>query len=285
MTDSAEITHVSDTALWVAALRGREGKRPDAAFHDPLSAALAGRRGLKIAASMPRSALVAWAMAVRTSAIDQLINDALEMDIDSVLNLGAGLDARPYRLRLPSRIRWIEVDFPRIVELKEAGLRGHEAACRVERVGLDLLDRPSRRALLARCSSENGKTLVIAEGVIPYFNNDAAAELAVDLSTAASCKFWIMDFDAAGKRPMPRAWAKRLKSAPFLFQTADWFGFFKQSGWEPEKLITSAEQSERINRPYPFSFPLGLFMHALPASVRRKILGLSGAVLLRKQPG
>src|ERR1700684_1716122 len=122
MTDPAEISHVSDTALWVAALRGREGKRADAVFHDPLSAALAGRRGLKIAASMPRSALVAWSMAVRTSAIDLLINEALEMGIDSVLNLGAGLDTRPYRLRLPARLRWIEVDFPNIVELKEAGL-------------------------------------------------------------------------------------------------------------------------------------------------------------------
>ena len=77
MSKSSEISHVSDTALWVAALRGREGERADSGFHDPLATMLAGIRGRKIAGAMPRSALVAWSMAVRTTAIDLLINDAL----------------------------------------------------------------------------------------------------------------------------------------------------------------------------------------------------------------
>jgi methyltransferase (TIGR00027 family) len=284
MTDPGEISHVSDTALWVAALRGREGERADAGFHDPLATMLAGIRGRKIARAMPRSALVAWSMAMRTTAIDLLINDALKMEIDSVLNLGAGLDTRPYRMSLPARLRWIEVDFPNIVEFKDAALLGATPACRVERVGLNLLDRPARNELLARYGSQNDNTLVIAEGVIPYLSNDDAAALAVDLSSIAPFRHWIMDFDNAGKRRMPRAWEKRLKSAPFLFQVADWFEFFKQFGWQPSKVITSAEQSEAINRPYPFNFPLGLIMHALPASVRRRILSLSGAALMRRQP-
>ena len=284
MSKSSEISHVSDTALWVASLRGREGERADSGFHDPLATMLAGIRGRKIAGAMPRSALVAWSMAVRTTAIDLLINDALKMEIDSVLNLGAGLDTRPYRMSLPTRLRWIEVDFPNIVELKDAALQGHRPACQVERVGLNLLDRPSRNQMLARYGSQNDNTLVIAEGVIPYFSNSDAAALAADLASITPFRHWIMDFDNAGKRRMPRAWEKRLKSAPFLFQVADWFEFFKQFAWQPSRVITSAEQSEAINRPYPWSFPLGLIMHALPASVRRKILSLSGAVLMRRQP-
>src|SRR5450631_736892 len=106
MSDAGEISHVSDTALWVAALRGREGARAHAGFHDPLATMLAGSRGREIAGSMPRSALVAWAMVVRTTAIDLLINEALKTEIDSVLNLGAGLDTRPYRMSLPARLRW-----------------------------------------------------------------------------------------------------------------------------------------------------------------------------------
>jgi methyltransferase (TIGR00027 family) len=284
MTDPGEISNVSDTALWVATFRGREGQRADAVFHDPLATLLAGARGPKIARSMPRSALVAWAIVVRTSAIDRLIDEALGMEIDSVLNLGAGLDTRPYRMNLPAHLRWIEVDFPHIVEFKDAALRGHRPACHVERVGLNLLDRSSRNTLLARYGSQHQNTLVIAEGVIPYFSNDDAASLAVDLSSIASFRHWIMDFDNAGERRTPRAWEKRLKNAAFLFQVADWFEFFKQYAWHPHKVITSTDQSEAINRPYPFSFPLGLAMHALPASVRRKILSLSGAVLMRRQP-
>ncbi len=284
MADAVEISHLSDTALWVAALRGQEQERPDAAFHDPLAATLAGIRGRTIAASMPRSALVAWAVAMRTTAIDRLINEGLTLGIDSVLNLGAGMDARPFRLNLPARLRWIEVDFPNVVEFKDAALREHRPACSVERVGLNLFDRSSRNEMLARFGSQNENTLVIAEGVIPYFSNDDAAALAVDLASIAAFRHWIIDFENAGKREMPRAWAKRLKSAPFQFQVADWFEFFERLGWQPDKVITSAEQSALINRPYPHAFPLGLLMYALPAAIRQRILSLSGAVLLRRQP-
>ena len=282
-TQSRKISNVSDTALWVATFRGQESRRDGAAFHDPLATVLAGERGRQIAHSMPRSALVAWSVIVRTSAIDCLIHEALGTGIAAVLNLGAGLDTRPYRMSLPAHLRWIEVDFPHIVEFKDSALKEHEPMCHVERVGLDLLDRPSRNELFARVGSQARKTLVITEGVIPYFSNDDAAALARDLGSLPSFGNWIMDFDNAGQRRMPRAWEKRLQAAPFLFQVADWFEFFKQFGWCAQKVITSAEQSETINRPYPFSFPLGLIMHALPSSVRGKILSLSGAVLMRAQ--
>jgi methyltransferase (TIGR00027 family) len=284
MTDSGKISNVSDTALWVATFRGNEGERADAAFHDPLAAMLAGSRGRKIAASMPRSAVAAWAMVVRTSAIDALIGEALKMGIDAVVNLGAGLDTRPYRLPLPARLRWVEIDFPHIVESKDAALREHTPTCRVERVGLDLLNCAARHELFARLGSETLHTLVIAEGVIPYFSNADAATLAADIFAVPSFRHWIMDFDNAGERPMPRAWAKRMAAAPFLFQAPNWFEFFKRFDWYPHRVITSTEQSETIKRPYPRAFPLGFIMHALPASVRRKILDLSGAALMQKRP-
>lgn len=72
-----EIRHVSDTALWVAAFRAREGQRPDAAFDDPLALMLSGERGRAIARAIPRAALVEWGMIIRTSAIDRLIDEAL----------------------------------------------------------------------------------------------------------------------------------------------------------------------------------------------------------------
>src|SRR5947208_2742107 len=91
------IENVSDTALWVAVYRALESERPDALFRDPLSMKLAGARGREIAASMPNGSIMAWVMAIRTVAIDRLIQDAIRMGADTVLNLGAGLDTRPYR--------------------------------------------------------------------------------------------------------------------------------------------------------------------------------------------
>jgi methyltransferase (TIGR00027 family) len=283
VTEGTAVTNVADTALWVATFRGTEAERPDAAFHDPLASMLAGERGRAIARTIPRSASVAWAMVVRTSAIDWLVSEAIRMGVDTVLNLGAGLDTRPYRMSLPTQLRWIEIDFPSIVDLKDSKLIAQTPSCTLERVGLDLLNRSSRNELFAHYGAQSRNTLVIAEGVIPYFSNGDAAALAQDLLAIHSFHYWILDFDNAGKRGMPKSWAKHLKAAPFLFQVEDWFEFFRQCGWHPHQVITSDEQSARINRPYPYNFPLGLVMHALPRSVSRKILSLSGAVLLRKQ--
>jgi len=120
-----------------------------------------------------------------------------------------------------------------------------------------------------------------AEGVIPYFSNEEVASLARALSAIPSFRYWILDFDNAGKRRMPRGWARKFQAAPFLFSMDNWFEFFKQTGWRPRKMITSAEESERVNRPCPFPFPWGLIMRALP-EIRRKVLTVSGAVLLEK---
>jgi methyltransferase (TIGR00027 family) len=282
VTDNAAISTVADTALWVAAFRGKEGERPDAAFHDPLASMLAGEQGRAMARAIPGSASVGWAMVVRTSAIDALIYEAIRLGVDTILNLGAGLDTRPYRMSLPAHLRWIEIDFPRIVDLKDSKLTAHTPSCKIERVGLDLLNRSSRTELFARYGAHSKNTLLIAEGVLPYFANGDVAALVEDLTAIESFRYWVMDFDNAGKRGMPKAWAKHLRAAPFLFQVDDWFEFFRQSAWHPHKVITSDEQSARINRPYPYHFPSGLIMHALPRSVSRKILSLSGAALLRK---
>ena len=65
-------------------------------------------------------------MDVRTSASDRLIYEALQSGVDTVLNLGAGMDTRPYRMKLPANLQWVEMDFPNIVEYKPV--------CKLERV-------------------------------------------------------------------------------------------------------------------------------------------------------
>lgn len=281
MTDAA-VTSVSDTALWVATFRAIENQRAEPAFRDPLASMLAGDRGRRIAHSIPRSASVAWGVVVRTCAIDRLIGEAVHAGVDTVLNLGAGLDARPYRMDLPAHLRWLEIDLPAIVELKNVLLSEYEPACAIERIGLDLSDRASRREIFARCGATSKCTLLVAEGLIPYLSNDEVTSLARDFCSIASFQHWILDFDNAGIRRMPRAWAKKLKAAPFLFQVNDWFAFFERAGWRPRKVVTSADESERIHRPYPLSFPLGLIMRALPEALQRRILSASGAVSMQK---
>src|SRR5678815_1669336 len=106
----------SDTALWVAVYRAMESERPDAVFVDPFARRLAGERGQQIVDAMPRGRSMAWPMIVRTAVMDEIILRCVEQGARTVLNLAAGLDARPYRLPLPASLRWLHVDLPDMVE-------------------------------------------------------------------------------------------------------------------------------------------------------------------------
>ena len=98
------IRHISDTALWVAVYRARESERADAVFHDPYAGKLAGDRGTQIAAAMPFAQRHSWSYVARTWLVDQVIERELSRNTDMVINLAAGLDARPYRMRLPASL-------------------------------------------------------------------------------------------------------------------------------------------------------------------------------------
>ncbi len=134
------VRNISDTALLAAIYRARETERPDAVFRDPFARRLAGERGDQIAKSMPFSERATWAWVTRTYAYDEFIEQQVRDGVDMVVNLAAGLDARPYRMSLPASLHWIEVDLPGILDYKEEILRGEKPACIFDRVRLDLSD-------------------------------------------------------------------------------------------------------------------------------------------------
>src|SRR3954464_2635980 len=118
MSDAPDATlhNVSDTALWVAHYRAEESERPDALFRDPYAQRLAGERGRRIAQAMGATAkYTRWTLVIRTVLIDRYIDAAIEAGVDTILNLGAGLDTRPYRMTLPASLQWIEVDQANII--------------------------------------------------------------------------------------------------------------------------------------------------------------------------
>ena len=120
------IKNVSDTARWVAVYRANETARPDAIFHDPYAARLAGEHGERIVATLPGGPQMSWAIVVRTKVMDDMIRDrVLRHNADVVLDLAAGLDSRPWRMKqLPPTLRWIDVDLPGILDYKLETLAG-----------------------------------------------------------------------------------------------------------------------------------------------------------------
>src|ERR687885_2875128 len=99
------IENVSDTARWVAVYRAMETARPDAIFRDPYAERLAGERGRAIVDTMRHGRSRAWSMIVRTALFDEVLLELVRgRQADLVLNLAAGLDARPWRPARPPEL-------------------------------------------------------------------------------------------------------------------------------------------------------------------------------------
>lgn len=276
---SAPVGHVSDTALWVATYRARETERPNPAFRDPLAARLTGERGSKIADAMPFPKIMHWVLVVRTVVIDKLILQAIADGADTVINLGAGLDTRPYRMTLPAELRWIEVDFPHMVEYKTEKLSGEKPVCQLERISADLSRDEERRGLFKRLGAQARKAVIVTEGVIPYLSNEEAATLSRDLHAIPTFHYWIQDYRNGGtKQWAPKKMKKVLKLAPFKFDVKDWTGFFPQQGWKIRTNLIAADEGEKIGRPFPTIFPWTYLAYLYPKKSRERWRNSSGYV-------
>lgn len=285
----AVIENVSDTAFWIAHCRAVENERSDALFHDPLAAVLAGERGRAIAAAMPTHLMTAWSVAIRTRIIDNYIQSAVAEGVDTVLNLGAGLDTRPYRMDLPEGLVWIEADYPHVIELKEEKLSSEKPRCRLERLKLDIANQAARRKMLASIDQHGDKLLVLTEGVVPYFSVEQTASLADDLRQLNHAAYWIVDYFTPEvlKYRKRHGLNRRMQNAPFKFAPADWFVFFGDHGWHCKEIRYLAEEAAKLHRPIQLPPLLKAVMkiRRLFASKRRRerFRKFAGYVVL--QPG
>jgi len=245
------IRNVSDTALWAAVYRAAETERPDALFRDPYARRLAGERGRQIAESVPGAVRADWAWVGRTYLFDQLIAEQLRQGVDMVVNLAAGLDARPYRMDLPAALQWIEVDLPGILDYKEEILAGERPVCALERVRLDLSDAGARRELFARLGSRSRRALILTEGLLIYLAADEAASLARDLAAPAAFQGWIFDIASPGLlRLLQKNLGPQLSraSATLQFGPPEGPGFFEPHGWRPVKVLSPLKTAARFKR-------------------------------------
>src|ERR1700693_1281901 len=128
MATEQAIRNVSDTAIWAALYRARETEREKALFRDQFARRLAGQRGDRIAETMRKHDEHEWVWVMRTVLFDRFISGEIADGADMVVNLAAGLDARPFRTALPPSLQWIEVDLPDLQDYKEQIVRDEKPA-------------------------------------------------------------------------------------------------------------------------------------------------------------
>jgi methyltransferase (TIGR00027 family) len=280
------IENISDTALWVAHYRAMETERPDAHFHDPYAKGLAGERGAHMVSTIKGAQRNAWAMVVRTCVFDEVILRLVkEQAVDTVINLAAGLDTRPYRMPLPAALSWVEVDFPPILTFKEEKLKGETPVCRLERVKLDLSDIGARRELFARLGASAKNALVLSEGLLVYLTREQVTSLATDLHAQPAFRWWMIDFVAPRLlKLLQRAWKKQLASGGAVMQFAPEEGtdFYKTLGWGTAEFHSTWEDAIRLKRTMPLAWLWQLLAHLRSRKTRETYLRMSGNVLLEQ---
>jgi methyltransferase (TIGR00027 family) len=171
--------------------------------------------------------------------------------VDTVVCLAAGLDARPYRMDLPSSLRWIEVDLPGLIAYKETVLGQESPRCALARIAQDLSDETARRALFGRLALVARRVLVIAEGLLVYLTDEQVSSLARDLASQLPFERWIVDIANPGVIAlMQREMSEHVNRAgiPFKFGPADGPEFFESCGWTPTDVRSAFRTAADLKR-------------------------------------
>jgi methyltransferase (TIGR00027 family) len=168
---------VNQTAVGVAAIRAAESARPDRLFDDPLAAGFARAAGwVRPAESEPltpdqifrRERLTSW-VTVRTRFLDDVVLRACAGPCRQVVILGAGLDARAFRLDWPAGTRLWELDLADVVQFKDEVLRAGEWRPRCERFAVPVDLAENWGDPLCGAGFDPGAPVVwLAEGLLAY---------------------------------------------------------------------------------------------------------------------
>jgi methyltransferase (TIGR00027 family) len=219
---NSPVRNISDTARW-----------------DPYAERLAGDLGFHIANTLAEGNKHEWAWVARTYLFDKFLAAEIQKGADLVLNLAAGLDARPYRMDLPATLRWVEVDLPEIVSYKQEILADEKPRCQLQRISLDLSDVPARRKMFAELNQRAGRVVVLTEGLLIYFTPEEVASFARDLAAGARFQSWIIDLTSPGQlKLMQRTSGVQLTEAgaAFKFGPSEGPRFFAAHSWEPKEV-------------------------------------------------
>jgi len=197
--DSWDITEsVGATAIGVAAMRAAETRRPDALFRDPYAARLVEAAGsgwshimrAQIAAAggtedRPVYSSLAAMLIARTVYFDEYFAAASAAGIRQVVILASGLDARAYRLELPSGTVVFEIDQPKVLEFKNSVLADVRPAADRRAIGVDLRqDWP--KALWDNGFDPTAPTAWLAEGLLRYLPGEAQDRLFGDIAALSA---------------------------------------------------------------------------------------------------
>jgi len=186
------------TALGVAAIRAAESARPDRLFEDPCAEGFVQAAGYQRSGGpelptqvevMERQRLTAW-IGVRTRFLDEVVLSAGAAGCRQVVLVGAGLDARAFRLDWPAGTRLWELDLPAVLRFKEMVVQAEAWVPRCKRTTVEVdLSEDWARPLQEAGFDTQARVVWVAEGLLAYLTadvRDALIETTAALSVPGS---------------------------------------------------------------------------------------------------
>lgn len=167
--EKVHLEDVKETLLITLHARAMDARRPDPLLGDRFADELVRRIDYDFG-RFRTSAGDRLAIAIRAKQFDAWASEFLSAHPDAtVLHLGCGLDSRAFRIDPPPTVRWFDVDFPDVIELRrrfypDRGGYRVIASSATDPGWLDEIpaDRPA---------------LIIAEGMFPYLSGRDACAL------------------------------------------------------------------------------------------------------------
>lgn len=283
--------NLAESAYLVAMYRALESERVDALFKDPLARMLAGGKGEMLVEIIGEKDKITNAIAIRTYVIDNLILQLINSkNIDTVINLAAGLDTRPYRLPFCASLCWIEVDLPEIIAYKEQALQDEQPLCSLERVQLDITNVALRKTFFSEINLATRQALVITEGLLSYLHETQVALLATDIYEQSNLKWWLFELESSlALKDYNQVYARKIFDQYFgngnktlLFAPEQGAEFFQQYNWKVAKSVSAWKELHRLNRGIKFTWLLEIIMKLVANEYWEKIQQQGSIVLLER---
>jgi O-methyltransferase involved in polyketide biosynthesis len=173
-TEKVSLTREKETLLITLYAKGEESRLPDSLLRDSFAAEAVRKIDYDFAKlKVDRDLMIGLAM--RAAILDGWTRDFIASHPDAtVLHLGCGLDSRVFRIDPPPGIRWFDVDFPEVVELRR---RLYPARDGCTLVGASVTD-PD---WLGQVPGDR-PAMIVAEGLLPYLAEDEVPRLLARLT-------------------------------------------------------------------------------------------------------
>ena len=165
---------VSETLLLTVYFRAKESARNDGIITDTFAQDWVGKMIYNFE-KFDKDRLSVVGVAVRTEILDEIVSRFLKENPEGVIvNIGAGLCTRFQRLDNGS-VTWFELDVPQALDLRKKFV----SACppRYRYIEKSVFDYTWLDEVAGVAGEKNGNVLIVAEGVLMYFEENQIKEL------------------------------------------------------------------------------------------------------------